>query len=366
MSNMFMTPGNLIKGFDAVGNDPTNVSTNPDGSLNNPYADVASTVTGAINQDMNTGLGALAKGVTAIAAPLAIAPSIAGALGGAAGGLGGAGGSGLSSLVSGLAGPAINGLIGAGLNAGAASAGTNTNQNTSGSSITAQTQGQTGTSTIAPNQNPLFKAYQESLIPQFHNALAQAQQPIFGDAQKATYLGGLNDLANASTSHLASTLASRGQLDSGALASGQADIENNRVNQYGTFLGQLPFEEAQMHNQNVNQLLGLNTAFASSAPVGQTTSQSGNTTLAGTNSTTGQTLGNINNGGFLSNLMGNVGNLFAAGGLGIGGGVNNGGIATPNGGFGSENDPNSLSNILNGIGYNPVTTPPFVPANPFG
>ncbi len=390
---------NLVQNAIKNGADPSTLTRYTQSPDYLSYQTAANNAGQSLLEGTGTGVGGTGGGVNlgGILGGLMLGGGLSGIFGPTTPGFNGSnplGGSSSSAGGSSGLGGLLGNLLGAGLSAYGQSAGTNTSgslqQQTSGTSQQQQTnnttqstnQQQTQSSNLAgtatPTENPLMKAYRESLIPQFHNAMAQAQQPIFGDAQKASYLGGLNDLANASTKHLASTLASRGQLDSGAFEQGAGDIEQNKFNQYGTYLSQLPVEEQQIHNQNIAQLLGLSSGFAGPSPVGQVNSQTGgvtgnttgNNTTLGTQNTNGQTAGtantltsgNLAQGNFLSNLAGNAGNLFAAGGLNLG---NIFGRNPDN--TGGANDPNSLSSILNRIGYNPGTgTPPIVPANPFG
>lgn len=180
-----------------------------------------------------------------------------------------------------------------------------------------------------PVQLPWAAALQQSLVGPYQQLLAGAEAPVYGQAQKADYLSNLNDLANNATKHLASTLAGRGALDSGALATGQSGIEQQRLGQASSFFQNLPFQEAQAHQQRLAAALGLGGQLSLLAPVGQDTSgtsssegQSSGTTTTTQSPGLGSMLGGLLGAGlsaFTGGLGGSLGSsLFGGGGIGAG------------------------------------------------
>lgn len=129
-------------------------------------------------------------------------------------------------------------------------------------------------------EDPALSGFRSGLTSLFGQEYKKAQQPVFGDAQKASYLNSLNDLSAQSMDTLKSHLAGVGALDSGATAQGMSGIEQGRFGQYANFLGQLPFQEEQRRAQVSQNLLGLGLNFAGRGPTQQFTF--GNATGAAT------------------------------------------------------------------------------------
>lgn len=178
--------------------------------------------------------------------------------------------------------------------------------------------GNTATST-GGYSNPLAQNFQNNMFGFLNKGLAQANQPLYGQAQVGSYLNNLNDLANSSIASLRGQLARTGGLSGGGLASGATDIGLSRLRQQGNFLANLPLmnreaslESARTYGGLGNQLLGL-------APRTQRGTQQGES--SGTSqSTTKQSpsiLGEIGQGlGIAGSLFGMpaFGNLFGGGG----------------------------------------------------
>ncbi len=130
-----------------------------------------------------------------------------------------------------------------------------------------------GTST--PLLNPLAQQfYQNTLFPGAQSLIAIANKPVYGDAHKADVLNNLNDLANAASAHLKSSLSGRGQLGSGEFETGLGNIEQQRYGQLSNFYSNLPALEDQAHQQRMAQALGLGAGLAAQLPVGQISNQS--------------------------------------------------------------------------------------------
>lgn len=146
-----------------------------------------------------------------------------------------------------------------------------------GQKTTTQTNNSTQTST--PNEPGYFSQFRQSLIPQFQHQLAQANQPVYGQAQQSQYLNSLNGLASSSIKQLGSSLASKGgSLNSGAYGQGITSILQGRAGKLADYNSQVPMLNRQAQQQGVNSLLGLGMNFAGHAPVGNTTTSSGTQT----------------------------------------------------------------------------------------
>lgn len=115
-------------------------------------------------------------------------------------------------------------------------------------------------------------------MPQIQGAISKANQPVYGDAQKASYLGGLDQLANSSIESLKQNLARAGALNSGRLSQGITDIGLNRNNQASQFFSQIPFLNRQATMQQLGQMFGAATGLISQAPRSQATTQTGTNT----------------------------------------------------------------------------------------
>lgn len=159
--------------------------------------------------------------------------------------------------------------------------------------------------------------FRKSLAPLFQQELRRAQTPVYGEAQKASLLNSLNDLADASTSKLKNSLAASGALDSGAAASGEADILSGRNAQAAQFFSQLPFLEEQRRAGATAGLLGQATNWAGRAPTSVFRAGSAFGSGSGGQTATSTSTGKkVNTGqqtqqgpGFGSNLAGGLGGL---------------------------------------------------------
>ena len=130
-------------------------------------------------------------------------------------------------------------------------------------------------------EDPAFASYRESLLPQFQNQLQKLNEPIFGEGQKAGFLGQLNELGAASAENLKQNLARSGATDSGRMSQGLTDIETGRNAQASQFFAQLPFLEQQAQQQRAQGMLGLASNFAGRAPISQVTGQVGTASQQG-------------------------------------------------------------------------------------
>jgi len=163
------------------------------------------------------------------------------------------------------------------------------------------------TSTTTPVEPGYQSAFRQSLLPKYNSLLAQAGKPVYGDAQRANFMGNLNTLANSATNNLANTLASRtGSLNGGAFSSGATNIALGRLGQMANYDAMVPAANQAAQLQNTSQVLGMGLNFVGRAPIGSTTTAHQTET----------------NGNFLSNLAGNLGNMAAGSKPGSKTGVN--------------------------------------------
>lgn len=192
-----------------------------------------------------------------------------------------------------------------------------------GSSQTTTSNQQQNQSTVngsMPVQQPWVASMQQGMAPQYAQLIQQANAPVYGDAQKASYMENLNDLANSATKNLSSTLASHGQLNSGEFGKEAAGIQQQKVAQESSFFSQLPAAERQAHMSNMLQALGASNGFLSSVPVGQLSTGTSSGDSSGSQTT------QTNPG-----LSGLVGGLMGMALSGVTGGLS-GGIASAVGG----------------------------------
>ena len=114
--------------------------------------------------------------------------------------------------------------------------------------------------------SPLMQSFMKQLVPQLQGAMASAQQPVYGEAQKADYLGGLDQLANASISNLQQTLARSGALNSGRMSQGATDIMSGRNASAARFFSQLPLLNQQAKTNAQQGLFSASTGLLNAAP----------------------------------------------------------------------------------------------------
>lgn len=214
-----------------------------------------------------------------------------------------------------------------------------------GSKQTTQaTQNQNQTNTSTPLQQTYAAQLQQSLAPQYQQQIALANTPVYGDAQKAGVLQNLNDLANASIKHLGSTLASHGQMDSGSYASGASGIEQQRFGQASDFFNSLPALERQSHLQNVNAALNSANGYASSVPMGMSSTGASSSNSDSTTTTSPGLSGLVGalGGMAMSGLTGGLSSMMGGGGFTSGFGEGLGGYGG-SGGYGGGSMPTPLA-----------------------
>ena len=211
-----------------------------------------------------------------------------------------------------------------------------------------------GSSTSQQTEDPNLTAYRMSLIPQYQALVSRAQQPMYGAAEQANYFNQANAGAQAASRQLASQLASRGVLDSGAYAGGLGDILQKSMGQKQQFAMDIPRLNRQQTMQDTLNALQASSAFAGPQLRGSTgTSEQIQTSTPGLGSVLGSLAGAALGGAFPGLGMiggggGFMGKLFNP--LGVGGGAGAGGISIPGAG-----DPYA------GLGGNGWGTPMYAP-----
>jgi hypothetical protein len=184
-------------------------------------------------------------------------------------------------------------------------------------------------STSTPLEPEYFSAFRQSLIPGFQNLLGKAGAPVYGKAQTANFMQGLNDLTQGAVGNLKQTLAKAGALDSGRFGQGAAGIQMNRLGQATNFMGQLPFMEKQAQMSNLGNVLGMGMNWAGKAPVGMQQTGFGTQQSTGQMNGTQNTTGTMNGSSqgteygpsFGSSFLNSLGGMFAQGGKGPFGGL---------------------------------------------
>jgi hypothetical protein len=170
------------------------------------------------------------------------------------------------------------------------------------------TTSQTIDQTTTPTEAGYFGAGREGLTGGFMDFLRQQDQPIYGNAAKASVFNDLNDLAQDSIGKI------RGQLggNSGFKDSAIGDIERQRYGGLADFLTKLPGMESEAQFARKSNLYGQGMNFFGRAPVGQTVKGTTSSTGSGSQAQYGQGFG----GGLASNLGGILGAQAGMGGDG--------------------------------------------------
>ncbi len=186
---------------------------------------------------------------------------------------------------------------------------------------TTKQQSQTN-STQQQTEAPNVTAFRNSLYPQISNQIAEAQRPVYGQAQQAGYLNSLNKLADSSIKQLSSTLAGRqGGLNSGSFGAGVSDILQNKMGNIAGYNAQVPMLNRQAQFQNTMGALGLASNVAGPALRGSTGTSNTNSTTTeqqGLGSILGGVAGAALGGGipFLTGQSGMLGKIFGGSGYG--------------------------------------------------
>ena len=230
---------------------------------------------------------------------------------------------------------------------------------------------QQGLNANLPVQLPWVAQMQQQNAIQAQNQYAQAQQPVYGDAQKAQFLQNQNQQEQQGQKALASQLASHGIQDSGATAAGLTSLEGGRQANIANYEAQVPLANRQARQAQESQALGLEMGAAAAPPTGNisTSSSTGSTSQQGDQTTT-QTPG-------LAGLLTTLGGAAISGLTGgMGGGAGLGGLMGGSGGKGGAGAPQQMAfgNALpfgSGAPYPPTppgfgSTPGSILNNEFG
>ena len=152
-------------------------------------------------------------------------------------------------------------------------------QTTTSTNTSNQTQHQTSsfdnlTKTLEPEY---FSQFRQQLIPSFWSEMTKANRPVYGTAQKAQFMGGMDKLANASIEAIRQKLGASGATDSGRQSTMTENVELEKMGKISDFLGQLPFMNEQARSGKMQNLLGLGANWTGKAPVD--TQQSGSSVM---------------------------------------------------------------------------------------
>ena len=199
------------------------------------------------------------------------------------------------------------------------------------SSTSNSTSSNSGSSTSTPNLNPLMSGFQSSLVPALSGMFANAQKPMYGDAQVAGVANQADAATKAGSDALTSRLARTGSLNSGAAASGQTSLAQTNLGNVTNFESQVPFLNAQNTQNQTNNVMGLAEGLTGKALSSNTTT--GTSTGIQTGSNTGTSTDQGYGPAFASGMASNVGGIMqdASGGGGkTGGGGGKSGSSSAN------------------------------------
>jgi hypothetical protein len=200
----------------------------------------------------------------------------------------------------------------------------------------------------------MLKGFQNNLMGNINNAIGMAKQPVYGDAQKADYLGGLDQLAKTSLQSLQANLARSGALNSGRMSQGATDINMGRNASAADFFSKIPMLNRNATMAALPGLFGAGNSLLATA----TRSQQNNSSYTGTSTGTGYQQQSYN-----PSIMSDIGQVAGiAGSLmgmpmmgGMGGGMGGGGMMQNTGIAGGANQ--FMDPWLN---TQPMMPPPFM------
>jgi hypothetical protein len=165
---------------------------------------------------------------------------------------------------------------------------TSSNSTSNSTSNVTGNQNSTGNSTVTPNENPIFTAFRESILPAIAQQFANAQQPVYGPAQEAQFVNNANNIYGQAMQGAQNNAARRGAFNSGAMDAAQTNLDQSRAGQIANFYSQIPLLNQQNSFNQTQNLLGLATQFLGQSPIGSTT-------IGNNSSTFGQNASSTNN-----------------------------------------------------------------------
>ena len=154
--------------------------------------------------------------------------------------------------------------------------------------------------------------------------MTKAQRPVYGDAQKAQFMSGANDLANSSMASIRNMLARSGASDSGRMGALAENVGLSKMKNISDFMGQIPYLNEQARSGKVNNLLNSAMGWTGKAPTDtQSTGESSMESILKSlmsGSSTSQTT--IQGQPWYKSLLGSAGQIANAigGGMSFGGG----------------------------------------------
>lgn len=197
---------------------------------------------------------------------------------------------------------AVPALIGLGGSALGALGGSGKQQSQTGTSTSTTS----GTQVVTPNEPGYFSQARQALLQPFFEQLQKAQQPVYGQSQKAQVLNDVNGLAADSVAKLKTLGGGVGR--SGYFERSLGDIESKRLGTLGDFFSSLPAQESAAQFAKMSSLLGIGSNWFGHAPVGQTTVSNQSTDQSQSGSISGPGFG----AGLAGNLGGLAGNIFGS------------------------------------------------------
>lgn len=134
--------------------------------------------------------------------------------------------------------------------------------------------------------NPLLNNFQNGMLQNINQMTNLANTPVYGKAQIAQNLNGLNSLTNSAINSLKASLARSGATKSGGLSQGITNLLTNRGNQAFNFSSQLPALNRQFQMQGLQSAIGLGNQAQAVAPKSSAYGSTQTGTSTGTNQST--------------------------------------------------------------------------------
>jgi hypothetical protein len=166
---------------------------------------------------------------------------------------------------------------------------TGVKSNSTGSSSQQGNVTSSGSQTTTPNEDPLFSMFRQSILPAISQQYADAQKPVYGDAQRAQVMNQANEAGAGAETAVSNNAARRGTLNAGSTDAANTAIQQGVTGANIAFSNQIPFLNDQAKFDKTQGLLGLATNFLGRAPLGSTSTSSGDTSTSssGTQSQSG-------------------------------------------------------------------------------
>lgn len=139
-----------------------------------------------------------------------------------------------------------------------------------------------GSSSTTPNENPIFSQFRQSILPAISAQYADAQKPVYGNAQVGQLANQSNANTNQANAATKAAAARSGTLNAGNTAATTNSNQAANTANVTNFENQIPMLNQQAKFNNTNSLLGLATGFLGQSPIGQTNTSNNTGTNAST------------------------------------------------------------------------------------